>query len=42
MQLSAGWQHQTYSRGSGTFSNGAPQLKLDAIFLHLNLRTSEQ
>jgi len=42
MQLSGGWQHQSYSRGSGTFFNGAPQLKLDAIFLHLNLRTSEQ
>ncbi|HKU65723.1 MAG TPA: hypothetical protein VJQ06_11760 [Rhizomicrobium sp.] len=42
IQLSAGWQHQTYSRGSGPFFNGAPQLKMDAIFLHLNLRTSEQ
>lgn len=42
IQISAGWQHQTYSRGSGSFFNGAPQLKLDAIFLHLNLRTSEQ
>jgi len=42
MQISAGWQHQSYSRGGGTFFNGAPQLKLDAIFLHLNLRTSEQ
>jgi hypothetical protein len=40
IQLGAGWQHQTYSRGS--LFNGAPQLKLDAIFLHLNLRTSEQ
>ena len=42
IQLSAGWQHQSYSRGNGTFFNGAPQLKMDAIFLHLNLRTSEQ
>jgi hypothetical protein len=40
MQVSAGWQHQTYSRGSATFFNGAPQLKLDAVFLHLNLKTS--
>jgi hypothetical protein len=42
IQISAGWQHQTYSRGNGSFFNGAPQLKLDAIFLHLNLKTSEQ
>ena len=42
VQVSSGWQHQTYSRGSGTFFNGASQLKLDAIFLHLNLKTSEQ
>jgi len=42
LRISAGWQHQTYSRGSGSFFNGAPQLKLDAIFLHLNLKTSEQ
>jgi hypothetical protein len=42
IQVSAGWQHQSYSRGAGTFFNGAPQLKMDAIFLHLNLKTSEQ
>jgi hypothetical protein len=42
IQISAGWQHQSYSRGNGSFFNGAPQLKLDAIFLHLNLKTSEQ
>jgi hypothetical protein len=24
------------------FFNGAPQLKLEAVFLHLNLKTSEQ
>ena len=40
--VSAGWQHMNYSRNSGVFFNGAPQLKLDAIFLHLSLKTSEQ
>ena len=40
--FSTGWQHLTYSRGSGLFFNGAPQLKLDAVYLHLNLKTSEQ
>jgi hypothetical protein len=42
IQLSAGWQHQTYTRSNGAFFNGAPQLKMDAIFLHLNLRTSSE
>jgi len=42
IQLSTGWQHLSYSRSSGSFFNGAPQLKLDAVYLHLNLRTSEQ
>jgi hypothetical protein len=41
-QVSAGWQHQSYSRNSGVFFNGLPQLKLDAVYLHLNLKTSEQ
>ncbi len=40
--LSAGWQHLAYSRSSGLFFNGAPRLKLEAVYLHLNLRTSEQ
>jgi hypothetical protein len=40
--ISSGWQHLTYSRGSGTFFNGLPQLKLDAFYLHVNLKTSEQ
>jgi opacity protein-like surface antigen len=39
--VSTGWQHQSYSRGNGVFFNGAPQLKLDATYLHLNLKTSE-
>jgi len=42
ISFSTGWQHLTYSRGSGLFFNGAPQLKMDAVYLHLNLRTSEQ
>ena len=40
--VSTGWQHQGYTRGAGTFFNGAPQLKLDALFVHLALATSEQ
>lgn len=42
IQVSTGWQHQSYSRGSGVFFNGAPQLKMDAIYLHLKLNTSEE
>jgi len=38
--FSTGWQHLTYSRGSGLFFNGTPQLKLDAVYLHLHLKTS--
>jgi hypothetical protein len=40
--FSTGWQRLTYSRGSGLFFNGARELKLDAVFLHLTLKTSDQ
>jgi hypothetical protein len=40
--ISSGWQHLTYGRNSGVFFNGAPQLKLDAVYLHINLKTSDQ
>ncbi len=40
--VSGGWQHLRYGRGSGVFYNGLPQLKMDAVYLHLNLKTSEQ
>ena len=40
--ISSGWQHLTYGRSSGVFFNGAPQLKLNAVYLHVNLKTSEQ
>jgi hypothetical protein len=40
IQISTGWQHLSYSRNSGVFFNAAPQLKMDAVYLHLNLRTS--
>lgn len=40
--VSTGWQHLSYSRNSGVFFNGTPQLKLDAVYLHFNLKTSEQ
>jgi hypothetical protein len=39
IQPSIGWQHLTYQRSSGLFYNGAPHIALDAVFLHLNLKT---
>ena len=42
LRLSGGWQHLTYGRNSGVFFNGASQLRMDAIYLHLNLKTSEE
>ncbi len=42
IQLSTGWQHQSYSRSSGVFFSGTPQLKMDAVYLHLKLKTSEE
>ena len=42
ISFSTGWQHLTYSRGSGLFFNGAPQLKLEAVYLHLTFKTSDQ
>jgi hypothetical protein len=40
LRISGGYQHLTYSRGSGAFFDGSRQLKLDAVFLHLNIHTS--
>lgn len=40
--VSSGWQHLTYTRTNGLFFNGAPQLKLDAVYMHLNMKTLEQ
>lgn len=40
--VSTGWQKLDYSRSSGVFFNGAPQLKMDAVFVHLKVNTSEQ
>jgi hypothetical protein len=40
ISASSGWQHLAYSRSAGVFFNGAPLLKLEAVFLHLNLKTS--
>lgn len=42
IKVSSGWQHQSYSRSAGTFFNGARQLKMDAVYLHLTLNTSEE
>lgn len=41
IDVSGGWQRQDYSRNSGVFFNGLPVLKMDAVYLHLNLKTSE-
>ena len=40
IQPSIGWQHLTYDRSSGIFYNSAPRIGLDAVFLHLNLKTT--
>jgi hypothetical protein len=40
IHVSTGWQHLSYGRASGAFFNGSPQLRLDAVYLHLNLHTS--
>ena len=40
--VSGGWQKLDYSRSNGAFFNGSPQLKMDAVFIHLKLQTSEQ
>jgi hypothetical protein len=40
--ISTGWQHLAYVRASGSFFNGLPQLKLDAFYLHVNLKTSQE
>ncbi len=40
VHVSTGWQHLNYSRSNGLFFNGASQLKLDAVYLHLSLKTS--
>jgi hypothetical protein len=42
IRVSGGWQHQNYSRSAGLFFNGARQLKMDAVFLHLILNASEE
>lgn len=40
--VSAGWQRLSYTRSSGLFFNGAPQLKMDAVYVHLKLNTAEE
>jgi len=39
---SVGWQHLSYGRDAGTFFDGSRRLPLDAVFLHLSLRTTQQ
>ena len=38
--VSTGWQRLVYQRSSGAFYNGLPRVNLDAVFLHVNLKTS--
>lgn len=42
VMVSAGYQRLGYTRDSGVFFNGLPQLKMDALYLHMNVHTSEQ
>ncbi len=39
ISASAGWQRLVYQRSSGAFYNALPRVNLDAVFLHLNLKT---
>lgn len=39
--VSTGWQRLNYARSAGRFYNGAPRIKLDAAFAHLNFKTSD-
>ena len=38
---STGWQHLSYGRNSGVFFSGSSRLSMDAVFVHLNLTTSQ-
>jgi len=40
IQASTGWQRLLYQRSSGAFYNGYSHIDLDAVFVHLNLKTS--
>jgi hypothetical protein len=42
LHVSAGWQRLGYARNAGAFFSGTPQLKMNAVFLNLSLKTSEQ
>ncbi|MGA7675668.1 MAG: porin [Rhizomicrobium sp.] len=37
LQATLGWQQLRYDRDVGTFYNGAPRIRMDAVFLHLSL-----
>lgn len=36
LQATGGWQQWLYSRDAGVFYNGAPRIRMDAWYLHLN------
>jgi hypothetical protein len=40
VNISGGYQHFTYGRSSGAFFDGSRQLKMNAVYLHLNLHMS--
>jgi len=41
LQVTAGWQHLRYTRDSGAFFTGGNRLSMDAVYLHLKLRSVE-
>jgi hypothetical protein len=38
--VSGGWQRLVYQRSTGAFYNALPRVNLDALYLHLNIKTS--
>ena len=39
ISVSGGWQRLVYQRSSGVFYNTLPRVNLDAVYLHVNLKT---
>jgi predicted porin len=40
LEISGGWQQLAYGRSAGLFFNGAPRIRMEARFLHLNWKTT--
>jgi hypothetical protein len=41
ISASTGWQHLSYGRNNGAFFHGNSRLSMDAVFFHLDLKTSQ-